>query len=114
MAANERNAVAVVTKDRRVIEVFRNPVNLPQPAPFGVGLRNAGEQSVGNNHILEFQARLHSLPEKSSAHLSLTVIGGTIALIRAAKSAQAGSNIGKISCMDQELKIPGLPLPIDD
>jgi sugar lactone lactonase YvrE len=30
VASNERNAVAVVTKDRRVI-VFRNLVNLPQP-----------------------------------------------------------------------------------
>ena len=27
--ANERNAVAVVTKDKKVIEIFRNPVNLP-------------------------------------------------------------------------------------
>ena len=54
VAANERNAVAVVTKDGKVIEVFRNPVNLPQPVSFGAGLRNAGDQSVGNNHILEF------------------------------------------------------------
>ena len=53
--ANERNAVAVVTKDRKVIEIFRNPVNLPpKPVVFGVGLRNAGDQSVGNNRILEF------------------------------------------------------------
>ena len=54
VAANERNAVAVITKDKKVVEVFRNPVNLPQPIAFGLGLRNAGNQSVGNNHILEF------------------------------------------------------------
>ena len=30
--ANERNAVAVVTQDGKVIEIFRNPVNLP-PTP---------------------------------------------------------------------------------
>jgi hypothetical protein len=54
VAANERNAVAVVTKDKKVIEVFGNPVNLPEPSEFGIGLRNAGDQSVGNNHILEF------------------------------------------------------------
>ena len=45
----ERQAIVVVTKSGKVIEVFRNPVN----SPSGVGLRNAGDQSVGNNHILE-------------------------------------------------------------
>src|SRR5207249_5059297 len=45
--ANERNAVAVVTKDGRVAEVFRNPVNAS-------GLRSSADPSLGNNHILEF------------------------------------------------------------
>ena len=117
VAANERNAVAVVTKDKKVIEVFRNPVNLPQPVAFGVGLRNAGDQSVGNNHILEFPTS--------------PFITGTVFCIsqsdgdrrdnspRSAGEVNAGATfdgvnlLGKISCMDQELKIPGLPLPID-
>ncbi len=113
VAANERNAVAVVTKDRRVIEVFRNPVNLPQPAPFGVGLRNAGEQSVGNNHILEFPTSpfltgkvFCTSQSDGNRRDNSPNTGGEV--------SPAGSNIGKISCMDQELKIPGLPLPIDD
>ena len=46
--ANERNAVALVTRDGRVFEVFRNPVN------FEPGLRNSGDHSEGNKHILEF------------------------------------------------------------
>ena len=46
-AANERNAIVVVTKDREVIEVFRNPAN-------AAGLRNSADPSVGDNHILEF------------------------------------------------------------
>ena len=49
VVAVERQAIVVVTKHGKVIEVFRNPVN----SPSGVGLRNAGDQSVGNNHILE-------------------------------------------------------------
>ena len=53
--ANERNAVALVTKYGKVFEVFRNPVNLPpKPVVFGVGLRNSADPAVGNNHILEF------------------------------------------------------------
>ena len=118
VAANERNAVAVVTKDQKVIEVFRNPVNLPQPISFGAGLRNAGDQSVGNNHILEFPT-------------SPFIIGKVLCVSqsdgdrrdnspRSAGEVNAGApsdnvnRLGKISCMDQELKIPGLPLPIDD
>ena len=77
VAANERNAVAVITKDKKVVEVFRNPVNLPQPIAFGLGLRNAGNQSVGNNHILEFPTTL-SLQVKSSAFPNPMVRGETI------------------------------------
>jgi sugar lactone lactonase YvrE len=115
--ANERNAVAVVTKDGKVIEIFRTPVNLPpKPVVFGVGLRNAGDQSVGNNRILEFPTspfitgkvfctsqsdgdRRDNSPRSAG---EIDASGGT-----------PTKNLGKISCMDQELKIPGLPLPID-
>jgi sugar lactone lactonase YvrE len=105
--ANERNAVAVVTKDGRVAEVFRNSVNLS-------GLRNSVDPSLGNNHILEFPTspflsgkifctansdgnRRDNFPRSDGE-----VDGG---------GATVGKNLGKISCMDQELKIPGLPLP---
>ena len=113
VAANERNAVAVVTKTQKVIEVFRNPVNLAQPAPFGVGLRNAGDQSVGNNHILEFPTSpfltgkvFCTSQSDGNRRDNSPNTGGEV--------SPAGPNIGKISCMDQELNIPGLPLPIDD
>jgi sugar lactone lactonase YvrE len=118
VAANERNAVAVVTKDRRVIEVFRNPVNLPQPVSFGAGLRNAGDQSVGNNHILEFPTS----PFITGKVFCVSQSDGDRRdnSPRSAGEVNAGAPsdnlnlLGKISCMDQELKIPGLPLPIDD
>ena len=118
VAANERNAVAVVTKDRTVIEVFRNPVNLPQPAPFEVGLRNAGAQSVGNNHILEFPTS----PFITGRVLCISQSDGdrrdnsprSAGEVNAGAPSDNVNQLGKISCMDQELKIPGLPLPIDD
>ncbi|HEV8340923.1 MAG TPA: SMP-30/gluconolactonase/LRE family protein [Candidatus Binatia bacterium] len=109
--ANERNAVAVVTKDGEVFEIFRNPVNLPNPVGFGVGLRNAGDQSVGNNHILEFPTS----PFLTGKLFCTSMSDGN----RRDNSPNTGGEIvpgtailGKISCMDQELKIPGLPLPV--
>jgi sugar lactone lactonase YvrE len=111
--ANERQAVVVVTKNGKVIEVFRTPVN----SPSGVGLRNAGDQSVGNNHILEFPtspfltrklfctANSDGNRRDNSPRDVGEVDGG---------APQDGPiPLGKISCMDQELNIPGLPLPID-
>jgi sugar lactone lactonase YvrE len=106
--ANERNAVAVVTKDGRVTEVFRNPVN-------AAGLRNSAEASVGNDHILEFPTspflsgkvfctsmsdgdRRDNSPRSAG---EIDASGNTV-----------GKNLGKISCMDQDLTIPGLPLPV--
>ena len=112
VAANERNAVAVVTKDKKVIEVFRNPVNLPPPVAFEVGLRNAGDQSVGNNHILEFPTS----PFLTGKVFCTSQSDGNRrdnSPNTAGEVSPAGPNIGKISCMDQELKIPGLRLPID-
>jgi sugar lactone lactonase YvrE len=112
VAANERQAVVVVTKEGKVIEIFRNPVN----SPTGVGLRNAGDQSVGNDHILEFPTSPFLIGNRfctassdgnrrdnSPRDAGEIDGGGTI----------PGKDLGKISCMDQELKIPGLPLPID-
>ncbi len=106
--ANERNAVAIVTKDGRVAEVFRNPVN-------AFGLRNSADPSVGNNHILEFPTspflsgkifctansdgnRRDNFPRSAG---EIDGSGTTV-----------GKDLGKISCMDQEPVIQGLPLPI--
>jgi len=110
--ANERNAVAVVTKNGEVFEIFRNPVNLPNPVGFGVGLRNAGDQNgVGNDHILEFPTS----PFLTGKLFCTSMSDGN----RRDNSPNTGGEIvpgtailGKISCMDQELKIPDLPLPV--
>ena len=116
--ANERNAVALVTKYGKVFEVFRNPVNLPpKPVVFGVGLRNAGDQSVGNDHILEFPTS----PFLTGKVFCTSMSDGDRRdnSPRAAGQINAGATqdgpipLGKISCMDQELKIPGLRLPVD-
>jgi SMP-30/Gluconolactonase/LRE-like region len=110
--ANERNAVAIITKDGRVFEVFRNPVNFPPPVVFGVGLRNAGDQSVGNNHILEFPTS----PFLTGKVFCTSQSDGNRrdnSPNTAGQVSPTGPGIGKISCMDQELKIPGLRLPID-
>ena len=106
--ANERNAVAVVSQDGRVIEVFRNPVNTAR-------LRNAANTAAGNAHILEFPASpflsrkvfcTSNFDQDSRDNSPST--GGQIDF----GGTTAGKDLGKISCTDQELEIPGLPLPI--
>ena len=109
VAANERNAVVVVTPDRRVVEVFRNPVNT-------AGLRNAADPAVGDTHILEFptspflrgktlcMASLDANRRDNFPRSAGEVDGGNM--------TGTGTDLGKISCMDQELHIRGLPLPI--
>jgi sugar lactone lactonase YvrE len=104
--AGERQAIVFVTKHGKVSEVFRNPVNL-STVVYGKGLRNAGEQSVGNNHILETPAtifltgRVLCVSQRDANNRD-----------NAPRSGGEVDGGGKISCMDQELKIPGLDLPI--
>ena len=113
VVAVERQAIVVVTKHGKVIEVFRNPVN----SPSGVGLRNAGDQSVGNNHILEAPTSPFLIGKvfctaqadfglrDNSPRSTGEVLGG--------QPQDGPIPLAKISCIDQELKIPGLRLPID-
>jgi sugar lactone lactonase YvrE len=105
VAANERNAIAVITKERRVFEIFRNPVN-------AAGLRNSADPAVGNNHILE----LPTSPFITGRILCVSQSDGN----RRDNSPNTAGEVspgtaatGKISCMDQELKGRGLELPID-
>ena len=108
--ANERQAIVVVTKHRKVIEVFRNPVN-------SVGLRNSADPAVGNNHILEFPSQIFltgkvlcvSQPDGGYRDNSSRRLGE----VNASAVVDGPIPLGKISCMDQELKIPGLRLPIN-
>ena len=90
---------------RHVVEVFRNPVN-------AAGLRNAADTAEGNKHILELPTSpfLHGRKfctansdgnRRDNSPRSAGEINGG-----------AGGARGKISCMDQELPIPGLTLPV--
>jgi sugar lactone lactonase YvrE len=105
-AANERNAIVVVTKDRQVIEIFRNP-------PNAAGLRNSADPSYGDNHILE----LPTSPVLFEKTFCVANSDGN----RRDNSPNSVGEInsggpvgarGKISCMDQRLQIPGLPMPV--
>jgi hypothetical protein len=105
-SSKERNAIVVVTKDRDVVEVFRNPVN-------AAGLRNSADAAVGNNHILE----LPTSPVLFGKRFCTANSDGN----RRDNSPNAAGEVnqggavgarGKISCMDQDLEIPGARLPV--
>jgi hypothetical protein len=101
--ANERNAIALISQQGLVFEVFRNPVNAS-------GLRSSADPSVGNNHILEFP---------SSPYLNGTVFCTANFNIDRRDNSPAWAGeingitvLGKVSCMDQLAEILGLPLPL--
>lgn len=105
-AANERNAIVVVTNDGRVVQMFRNPAN-------ALGLRNAADTAEGNRHILE----LPTSPYLNGNKFCVANSDGDRRdnSPRAAGEINGGGAVGargKISCMDQRLVIPGLPLPL--
>jgi sugar lactone lactonase YvrE len=105
-SANERNAIVVVTRHGSVVEVFRNPAN-------AAGLRNSAGATVGNNHILELPTSPFLLGRKFCTANSDGDRRDNSP--RADGEINAGGPVGargKISCMDQELEIPGLPLPV--
>jgi sugar lactone lactonase YvrE len=94
--ANERNAVVVVDRQGRVSEFFRNPV-------AAASLRNQGP--------LEFPTS----PFLSDRTLCTTSSDGN----RRDNSPNSGGEVGpgtgfagKISCADERLQVPGLPLPV--
>jgi sugar lactone lactonase YvrE len=96
-SANERNAIVVVMEKRNVIEIFRNdpdetthlrnngPLEFPT-SPFLLGKQFCTANSDGNR--------------RDNSPASAGELGG------------AGKPLGKISCMEQSLKVPGLPLPV--
>ena len=85
--------------------MFRNP-------PNAAGLRNSADTPEGNTRILEFPTSPVLLGRKFCTANS----DGN----RRDNSPNAAGEVnqggtgarGKISCMDQELTIPGLPLPV--
>jgi len=101
--ANERNAIALISNQGVIFEVFPNPANAS-------GIRSSADPSVGNNHILEFP---------SSPYLNGTVLCTANFDINRRDNSPASAGevngttvLGKVSCMDQRAVIPGLPLPV--
>src|SRR5262245_16287191 len=89
--------------------IYRRQSRLEQ---FGAGLRNAGGQNgVGNNDILEFPTS----PFLTGKVFCTSQSDGNRrdnSPNTAGEVSPNGPDIGKISCMDQELIIPGLRLPV--
>jgi sugar lactone lactonase YvrE len=105
-AANERNAIVVVTKHRDVVEIFRNP-------PNAAHLRNSADPAVGSDHILEtptspvLAGRLFCVAQSDGNRRDNSP--------NSPGEVNSGGPVGargKVSCMDQPLTIPGLPLPV--
>ena len=100
--------MAVVTKDGRVFEVFRNPVNT-------AGLRNSADMAAGDTHILEFPTSPF-LNGKTFCTTSLDANRRdnfrSAGEVDGGNTTGTGKDLSKISCMDQNLNIGGLPLPI--
>ena len=102
VSVNERNAISFVSQDGKVTEVFRNPLN-------SAGFRNSADTPAGNQHILEFP---------TSPFLTDRVLCTTNAdQDRRDNSPNTAGEIngtaqGKVSCMDQPVIIPGMPLPV--
>jgi sugar lactone lactonase YvrE len=96
-AANERNAIVVVTPDRRVVEFFRSPVD---PA---TRLRNDGP--------LEFPTS----PFLTDRKLCITNSDGNRRDNSPNTAGEVGpgmAGVAKIACLDQPLTVSGLPLPV--
>ena len=100
-AANERNAIVVVTHDRRVMELFRNPLN-------AAGLRNSADSTLNDKYILEFPTS----PVLSDHRFCVANSDGNRRdnFPNSAGEINSGGPVGargKISCLDQPLTIPG-------
>jgi sugar lactone lactonase YvrE len=96
-SANERNAIVVVTKDGRVMEIFRNPVVS--------GLRNAGPLELPTSPVLMGKKFCTANSDGNRRDNSPNSAGEVF------QGGPVGAR-GKISCMDQELEIPGARLPV--
>ena len=93
--ANERNAIVVVTDERKVIEVFRN-------APVA-GLRNTGPLEFNTSPVLS---------DRKLCTANLDAGRRDNFPNDAGEANPAGPNRGKISCMDQRLSSRGVTLPV--
>ena len=95
--ANERNAVVVFATTGQVIEIFRSPLD---PA---TQLRNTGPLEFPTSPFISGKTLCTSNSDGNRRDNSPNTAG---------EITPAGPNRGKISCMDQDLNIPGMPLPV--
>jgi SMP-30/gluconolaconase/LRE-like protein len=95
--ANERNAVIVVTKEGKVIEVFRNA---PDAA---TRLRNTGPLEFNTSPVLSDRRFCTSNLDANRRDNSPPTAG---------EASPGTAILGKISCVDQTLSIGGEPLPV--
>jgi hypothetical protein len=103
VSVNERNAIAIFGTGVSA-EVFRNPVN-PKS-----GLRNSS--ATANSRILEFPTSPFLLGNLFCTANSDGNRRDNSPNIDGEINSSGGNLRGKISCMDQELTSPGLPLPV--
>ncbi|HET6151294.1 MAG TPA: SMP-30/gluconolactonase/LRE family protein, partial [Polyangia bacterium] len=97
-AANERNAIVVVTPQGGVREVFRNPPNVTSR------LRNGGPLEYPTSPFL-LGKELCVTQSDTSRRDNFPNSGGEVG------PGIAGPLLGKVSCIDQALPSAGLPLP---
>jgi sugar lactone lactonase YvrE len=97
IAANERNAIVVVTREGRTAEVFRNA-----PSPT-TRLRNEGPLETPTSPFLSGHRFCTANSDGNRRDNSPNTAG---------EIKPAGPDVGKISCMDQRLHVPGMRLPL--
>ena len=96
--ANERNAVVTVSRTGRVVEFFRNE------ADATTRLRNNGPMEFPTSPFL-IGSRLCITHSDGGRRDNFPNTGGEVA-------PAPSPAVAKISCLDQRLSSPGLPLPI--
>jgi sugar lactone lactonase YvrE len=94
---NERNAIVVVDRRGHVSEFFRNPVSSDN-------LRNAGPLEFPTSPVLADRRLCTTSSDGNRRDNSPNSAG----------EARPGTAVvGKVSCLDQQLEVAGLPLPVD-
>jgi sugar lactone lactonase YvrE len=94
---NERNAIVTVDQHRRVSEFFRNPVDT-------ANLRNGGPFEFPTSPVLAGRRFCTTSSDGNRRDNSPNTAG---------EARPASPVVGKVSCLDQRLKVSGLPLPVD-
>ena len=96
--ANERNAVVVVERRGKVSELFRNPIGADS-------LRNAGPLEFPTSPVLVDRTLCTTSSDGNRRDNAPNTAG---------EASPGTAVVGKVSCLDQGLDHPGLPLPVGD